>query len=322
MINRRTDDFNWAMKYRPLTYDKLILPDRILNIINHVITTKDIPNMLMSGSAGVGKTTSALIIATALNASILQLNGSRDNGIDTIRQEVAGFASTMSLSGNKKIVFIDEADRLTANAQDAMKAFIEEYSQNCRFIFAVNHINRLIPELKSRFEIIDFSFSPEETAMMKMKYTERVWEIFKQEQITCTDARIPTMVVDRFFPDMRKVLTVLQQTALSTKNVLDYKVVDDFVAGALVIDTYIRLYQSKDYKKIANYFNSITIDPHDFYSMLFDRVFDIVEDADIPNMVYLLNEYSYKSEFIVRKQINMLAFVRDMMCNFKIRLKG
>ena len=206
----------WCEKYRPRTIDECVLPDSLKKPFLEYVKKKEIPNMILTGSAGVGKTTVARAMCEEIGCDYILINGSDESGIDTLRVKVKGFASSVSLMGGRKVIIIDEADYLTPNAQAAFRGVIEEFSGNCSFIFTCNFKNRIIQPLHSRCAIIDFKLKNGDKAKMATAFFKRIEQILKTEKIDY-ESKVIAEVVSKYFPDYRRVLNELQRYSVSGK---------------------------------------------------------------------------------------------------------
>ena len=211
MMLQERDEFLWAQKYRPRKIDDCILPERMKTLFKEFLEQGQIPHFLFSGPAGIGKTTVAMALCAELGADFLFINGSEESGIDVLRGKVKKFASTMSLSDQKKIVLIDEADYLNANStQPAMRSLMEEFSSNCRFILTCNLKHKIIEPLHSRCTVVDFKIEADEKKSLMTQMAKRCVSILEQENIEY-DKAVIAPIVQRTFPDFRKLLNKLQE---------------------------------------------------------------------------------------------------------------
>ena len=217
MIDSRDDQFLWVEKYRPQTIDECILPESMKTTFKQYIEQGELPTFLFSGTAGVGKTTIAKALCNEIGAEYLLINGSEESGIDVLRTKIKDFASTISLSGKPKVVILDEADYLNPNStQPALRGFIEEFSRNCRFIFTCNFKNRIISPLHSRTTVIDFKLSKEDKPVVASKFFKRLTEILASENIEF-NPKVVAELLNKYFPDYRRVLNELQRYSTSGK---------------------------------------------------------------------------------------------------------
>lgn len=310
-MEHQSDQFLFVERYRPATIDQCILPDRYKKIFNDFVAKGEIPNLLLTGGPGVGKTTIAKALGNALNADVMVINASENGNIDTLRTQIRGFASTMSLMGGIKIVILDEADYLNANStQPALRNFIEEFSKNCRFILTANYANRIIKELHSRLVTIDFSITDKEYPKMATQFMKRCEEILLNENITYKKP-VLAEIIKTYFPDYRKTLNELQRhTSSGTLN----EVPTDFDEDAVTI--LIEFLQKKEFTKMRKWVAEHTdMDPIKIMRGIVDRSMDIFESAFVPDAILLYNTYDYRNAFVADKEINLVAFLTEVMVN-------
>jgi len=300
----------WALKYRPTTLDDIILPERLKNTFRKFIENGNVPNLLLcSSSPGTGKTSIAKILAYELDACILEINGSQERGIDIIRGRITTFVQNKAVGGNKKIVFIDEADGLTPDAQNSLKSFIEEFSEVARFIFTANDEYAFIDAIRSRFQKIYFEVDSEEYQEMINLFTERVVSILTKEDIK-HDEKIVFKVIVENFPDYRECWQVLNSIYNSygeiTKNINITKKSIITLIGA--IDT-------KDLKVIRNTMAELSnIDYRNIYSKLMERC-DEFKSYTLDNLIFTLADWNYKNNFVADKYLNFLGMCADLIMN-------
>jgi len=308
------DEFLWTEKYRPSTINECILPEEQRSIFNEFVKQGEIPNMLLCGSPGVGKTTIAKALASQLEADFMFINASLESGIDVLRTKIQSFASTVSFSGGIKIVLLDEADYTNPTSfQPALRAFIEEFSSNCRFIFTCNFKNRIIPPLHSRCTVIEFKISKEENLKIKAKFHKRVMQILEIEN-TAADPKVVARVIDKHFPDYRRVLNELQRYSVSGK--IDEGILVDLSDENM--NTLKKTLKDKDWKKMRAWVvNNLDNDPASMFRKIYDTL--LPEVVEVPHMVLLLADYQYKAAFVVDHEINLVACLTDIMStvNFK-----
>jgi DNA polymerase III delta prime subunit len=304
----------WVEKYRPRTIDECVLPDSLKKPFLEYVKKKEIPNMILTGSAGVGKTTVARAMCEEIGCDYILINGSDESGIDTLRVKVKGFASSVSLMGGRKVIIIDEADYLTPNAQAAFRGVIEEFSGNCSFIFTCNFKNRIIQPLHSRCAIIDFKLKNGDKAKMATAFFKRIEQILKTEKIDY-EGKVIAEVVSKYFPDYRRVLNELQRYSVSGK-------VD---TGILSVNTNTRikelmgLLREKNFTEIRKWIASNSDnDANLIYREIYDGLYENLKKDTIPMAVILLAKYQYQSAFVADQEINLLAFLTEMMidCEF------
>lgn len=303
-------EFLWVEKYRPHSVADCILPERIKKVFQSYVDTKSIPNLMLTGSAGVGKTTVAMAMCEEIGVNHLFINSSEERGIDMLRTKIKGYASTISLTGGRKVIILDEADYLTPEAQAGLRGAIEEFSENCTFIFTCNFKSRLIDALHSRCSVIDFSLQPDEKPKMALQLFKRLENVLKQEGVEY-DKGVLQQVVGKFFPDYRRTLNELQR--YSNAGSLD--------AGTLA--------QISDVRKIAELVGFLKdgnfaemrkwvvansdIEPARIYRKVYDSLYEYFKIESIPQAVVILAKYQYQSAFVADQEINLVACLTEMM---------
>jgi len=312
-----TNNFLYVEKYRPQTIEDTILPANIKKSFQEFVSNGEIPNLLLSGSAGVGKTTIAKAVCNELGADYIVINGS-DEGrlIDTLRTKIKNFASTVSLSGGPKVVILDEADYINADSvQPALRNFIEEFSSNCRFIFTCNYKNRIIPALHSRCTVIDFNITPDEKQRLASVFLSRLMLICDDEGIKY-EQKVLVELILKFFPDFRRCLNEVQRYGASG-------VIDSGLLATLSeekLTPLINMIAEKDWKGMRKWVGQNS--DQDF-NTLFRKIFNALETklepASIPASVLIIADYQYKSAFAMDSEINFVACLTEIMseCKFK-----
>ena len=312
-----SDQYLWVEKYRPATIDECILPEGLKKTFKEYIATGELPTFLFSGTAGVGKTTVARALCNEVGADVLFINGSDEGrSIDTLRTTIKGFASTVSLTDAKKVVILDEADYMTAaSVQPALRGFIEEFSNNCRFIFTCNFKNKIIEPLHSRCAVIDFKIDNAEKPAIAAGFFKRVTQILKTEGIDY-DTKVVVELINKHFPDYRRILNELQRYSVSGK-------ID---AGLLVnmsdesYKTLVDYLKDKDFKKTRQWIaQNSDIETSSLFDHLYDKASDYLDPASIPTMVLVLADYQYKDAFVANHELNTMAAMTEIMlqCRFK-----
>ena len=303
-------------KYRPQTINECILPPRLKDFFQAQVDKGEIQNMLLIGGAGTGKTTAAKALCRELGVDVLFINASESGGIDTIRVEIRSFASTISfVDGKVKCVILDEADYLSAAAQPALRAFIEEFSSNCRFILTANYANRIIDPIKSRCAVIDFVMNKEEKAASILCFNKRAKSILEGEGIAF-DKKDLAEVVMKYFPDYRKILNELQRHSHSG----ELKISALSGVSDEAIKQVMRFVKEKKFGEYRKWVaQNADIDFSTLVRAIFDRMGEFVESQDIPELVLILSEYDYKRAFVVDVEILTTAMLTQIMssCKFK-----
>ena len=305
----------WVEKYRPSRVEDCILPDAIKSTFLEYVARKEIPNLLLSGSAGVGKTTIAKALCEEVGCDYIVINGSDESGIDVLRTKIKNYASSVSLSGGRKVVIIDEADYLNPNStQPAMRGAIEEFSSNCSFIFTCNFKNRIIDPIHSRCSVIDFKINGSKQAMAA-QFFKRVEWILEQEGITYSKDAVAA-VITKHFPDNRRVLNELQRYAVS--GTIDAGIVASVVDVQL--GPLVSALKDKDFASVRKWVtNNLDNDPVKIYRKLYDGLYEVLKANSVPQLVLHLSKYQYQSAFVADHEINMVACLTEVMvdCEFK-----
>jgi DNA polymerase III delta prime subunit len=307
-MDYRENEFLWVEKYRPRKLEDCILPADQKNIFHEMLAKGEIQNMLLCGGAGMGKTTVARALCEELQTDYIIINGSEESGIDVLRTKIKQFASTVSFSGKPKVVILDEADYLNPNStQPALRAFIEEFSANCRFILTCNFKNRIIPPLHSRTAVIEFKLPKSEKPKIAAAFFKRVTEIMGIEKIDA-DGKVIAKVIEKHFPDYRRVLNELQRYSASGK-------IDEGIfvnLGESNMQELIASLKDGDWKKMRTWVvNNIDNDPGTIFRKLYDTLTDQVKQ--VPQLILLLADYQYKAAFCADQEINLVACLTEIM---------
>lgn len=304
----REQEFLWVEKYRPRTLADCILPADQKKIFQEMLSKGEIQNMLLCGGAGMGKTTIARALCEELQTDYIIINGSEESGIDVLRTKIKQFASTVSFSGKPKVVILDEADYLNPNStQPALRAFMEEFSSNCRFIFTCNFKNRIIPPLHSRTAVVEFKLPKAEKPKIAAAFFKRVLEILKHESVEADD-KVIAKVIEKHFPDYRRILNELQRYSSSGK--IDEGILVNM--GEINMQELTAALKDKDWKKMRTWVvNNIDNDPQTLFRKFYDTMSDSV--VQVPQLVLLLADYQYKSAFCADQEINLVACLTEIM---------
>ena len=310
------ETFLWVEEYRPKNVESCVLPKNLRTTFSEFVKDGQVPNLILSGGAGVGKTTIAKAMLDELNATHMMINGSEESGIDILRTKIKNFASTVSLHGGRKYLILDEADYLNPQStQPALRGFIEEFHENCGFILTCNYKNRLIEPLHSRCSVVEFTIPNSEKPKLASEFFQRVVHILKEQGIKY-DNRVVAEVINKHFPDWRRVLNELQR----------YSVSGTIDAGILVDIAEVNikeLMQSMKHKEFTNVrkwvVNNLDNDPVRLFRRIYDSLYDNVEGSGIPHIVVILGEYQYKAAFVADQEINMLACLTEIMARAKFK---
>lgn len=311
------DEFLWTERYRPQKVADCILPDRLKKVFQEYVNSGTIPNLMLTGTAGVGKTTVAVAMCEEIGLNYLIINSSDERGIDTLRTKITNYASTVSLTGGRKVIILDEADGLTPEAQAGLRGAIEKFSSNCSFILTCNFKARLIDAIHSRCAVIDFILKSNEKPMMAKLFYKRLTEILTIENIPFDKDALTTLVM-KYFPDYRRSLNELQRfckengkiDAGTLAQVSDIRNLSDLI-GHL---------KAKNWGEMRKWVvvNS-DIDPHRIFRRIYDGLYDFLEPSSIPQAVVIIGEYQYKAAHVADQEINMVACLTQIMveCEFK-----
>ena len=309
-------EFLWVEKYRPNTLSDCILPDELKNTFQEFVNQQNIPNLLLSGSAGVGKTTVAKAMLEELGADYIVVNGSLHGNIDTLRTEIMNFATTVSFSEGRKYVILDEADYLNPQStQPALRNFMEEYSKNCGFILTCNFKNRIIEPLQSRCSVVDFLFPKKLAPSLAGSFFQRVKTILDQEQVKY-DEKVLAEIIQRHFPDWRRVLNELQRYSVS--GIIDIGILSNSSQNAF--KSLISLLKGKQFGDMRKWVaQNIDSDPTSIMRQLYDHSSDVVKSSSIPQLVLLIGDYQYKSAFVADQEVNLVAFLTQVMAEVEFK---
>ena len=305
----------WVEKYRPKTIEDCILPVFFKATFQEYVNRKEIPNILLSGSAGVGKTTVAKALCEEVGCDYIVINGSDDSGIDVLRNKIKNYASSVSLMGGRKVVIIDEADYLNPNStQPAFRGVIEEYASNCSFIFTCNFKNRIMDAIHSRCTCIDFKLNGSK-AKMASAFFKRVENILEIEGVTY-DKPVVAEIITKHFPDNRRILNELQRYSVSGR--IDAGLLAS-VSDVQITDL-VKALKTKDFANARKWVtNNLDNDPNKIYRKLYDALYELLKPNSVPQLVLHLAKYQYQGAFVADHEINMIACLTEIMadCEFK-----
>ena len=309
------EHFLWVEKYRPKSIEECILPESIKSTFKEFLSKGEIPNLLLCGTAGTGKTTVARALCEELGSDYIIINGS-DEGrqIDTLRTKIKQFASGMSFLGKPKVVIIDEADYLNRESvQPALRAFIESFSDNCRFIFTCNYKQKIITPLHSRTTVIDFGSQKADKAKLASSFMKRMQEILKAEGVEYVDKVLAELLM-KHYPDYRRVINELQR--YSSSGVIDEGILSNI--GEINTKELVSAMKEKDWKKMRQWVaNNVESDPQGIFRYIYDSL--IPEVTTVPQMVVLIADYQYKAAFVADQEINLTACLTELMASMKFK---
>ena len=309
-------DFLWVEEYRPKTIDDCILPASLKTLFQSFIEKGEISNMLFSGTPGVGKTTVAKALCEQMNCDWIMINGSEEGGIDVLRNKIKNFASTVSLSGGKKVVILDEADYLNPQStQPALRGFVEEFHKNCRFILTCNFKNRIIEPLHSRFSNIEFRINNKDKPKLASQLMDRAIYILKEQNIEYEDKALVGLIT-KHFPDFRKLINELQR----------YSVAGTIDAGVLVnisdenLKTLTAHLKGKEFGDMRKWVvNNLDNDPVKIFRKIYDSLNTTLQPETIPHAILIIADYQYKSAFVADQEINLVACLTELMSQVKFK---
>ena len=312
------NDFLWVAKYAPKTIEDCILPESTKQTFQEFVNRGEIPNMLLAGPPGIGKTTVAKALCNELGVDVYVINGS-DEGrfLDTVRNNAKNFASTVSLSSDAKhkVIIIDEADNTGNDVQLLLRAFIEEFAGNCRFIFTCNYKNKIIEPLHSRCAVVEFGIKGKDKTKLAGNFFRRLQQILVKENVECDD-KVLAELVSKHFPDFRRVLNECQRYSVSGR--IDSGILAAF--SDVAVNDLIQNLKEKNFSEVrkwvvSNLDNDVTV----LLRRIYDALYNALENNSIPAAVLVLAKYQYQAAFVADQEINMLACLTELMveCNFK-----
>jgi DNA polymerase III delta prime subunit len=309
------ESFLWVEKYRPKTIEECILPDRIKTLFQQIALEGRIPNMILSGGPGMGKTTVAKALCNEVGCDFLMINGSEESGIDVLRTKIRGYASTVSFDGKRKVVILDEADYLNPQStQPALRSFIEEFEKHCSFIMTCNYINRIIEPLHSRCQTIDFKINKEEKLNVGSNFGKRLYTILDQEEVDY-DKKVVAEVLMKHFPDYRRVLNELQK--YSKYGNIDSGILSQ--VSELDLPELMKYMKDKKFNEVRKWVvNNLDNDPQKVYRKIYDIAEKHIQTSSIPQLVLILADSQYKSAFAADHELNLVACLVEIMveCQF------
>ena len=310
------DEFLWVEKYRPKTIDDCILPEGLKQTFRQFVINGEISNLLLTGTAGVGKTTVAKAMLEQIGADYIVINGSMNGNIDTLRNDIQQFASSVSFTGGRKYVILDEADYLNANStQPALRNFMEEFSRNCGFILTCNFKHRIIEPLHSRCSVVEFRISKEDLPKLAVQFFKRTVGILAKEGVEY-DKAVVADLINRHVPDWRRVLNELQRYSVNGK-------IDSGIFVNLSDDSFKSLVgyvKAKNFTEMRKWVgeNSDT-DTTGLFRKFYDLAYQYIKPTSIPELVLIIAKYQYQDAFVVDHEINLAAFLTECMINIEFQ---
>lgn len=307
------DEFLWVERYRPQKLEDCILPEGLKKTFQSIVASGEMHNLLLSGTAGLGKTTVARALCEELQLDYILINGSEESGIDTLRTKIKQFASTVSLMGSgPKVVILDEADYLNPQStQPALRGFIEEFSNNCRFILTCNFKNRIIEPLHSRCAVIEFNTPKKDLAVLAAKFMKRLETILKTEKVTY-DQKVIVELIMRYAPDWRRILNECQRYSASGS-------IDAGLLSSLSdvnISVLMKSLKEKDFKSMRGWVvNNMDIEPAAVFRKIYDSMTEYAKPQSVPQIVIVLAEYQYKDAFVADHELNLVACMTELMAS-------
>lgn len=303
------EEILWCEIYRPKTVEECILPASIKNTFQEYVNQKKIPNLMLAGSGGTGKTSISRALCEEIGCDYIIINGSDENGIDVLRNKITNYATSVSLSGGRKVIILDEAEYITPNTQAALRNSLEAFSNNCSFIFTCNFKNKLIDPLHSRCAVIDFKLTKADKQKLLPQFFKRVCSILDKEKVEY-NKEVVAQIVAKYYPDNRRVLNELQRYSVSGS--IDVGILTNITDSNIVSLT--KFLKEKNFKEVRKWLSeNEDLDSVSLFRRLFDNMYEIVKPNSIPHLVLLLGKYQYQDAFVADKQINTLALLTEMM---------
>jgi DNA polymerase III delta prime subunit len=312
------NDFLWTEKYRPRTVEDCILPESTKKVFDGFLAQGEIPHLLLSGSAGSGKTTVAKAICEELGCDYILINGS-DEGrfLDTVRTTIKNYASTVSLqaTGKHKVIIIDEADNTTHDVQLCLRANIEAFHSNCRFIFTCNYKNKIVEPIHSRCAVVDFAITPKERPAIAAAFFKRLNTILVHEQIQF-EKKVVVELINKYFPDWRRLLNEVQR--YSSNGSIDTGILAE--RGSVSMSDLVKFLKAKEFLNVRKWIvQNLDNDPNAILKSVYDGLYEHMKESSIPEAVLVIAKYQYQIAFVADQEINLLAALTEIMCNCEFK---
>tara|TARA_E500000178_G_C17015705_1_gene752821 strand:- start:1490 stop:2434 length:945 start_codon:yes stop_codon:yes gene_type:complete len=308
-------DILWVEKYRPKKIDDVILPKELKKTFVKFVEQKEIPNLILSGGSGVGKTTIARAMLEELNANYIVINGSLHGNIDTLRNDIQNFASTMSFTGDRKYVILDEGDYLNAQStQPALRNFMEEFSSNCGFIITCNFLNRIIKPLHSRCSVINFTIQSKQKAKLAFSFLNRLKNILSLENISY-DEKVLAQLIMKYFPDWRRVLNECQRHSYSGS------INDEILSNVkdVSLDSLVKAMKEKNFSSMRKWVSeNLDNDVNEIFKNLYERFIKNIKPNSVPQFILHLAKYQYQSAFVADQEVNIVALLTEVMADCEV----
>ena len=302
-------NFIWEEKYRPKNIEDCILPVELHETIKSLAQDENFPNVIMHGSSGIGKTTTAKVIVESLGLDYLLINGSLKGNIDTLRNEISSFASTVSFVGKRKVVILDEADYLNINStQPALRNFMDEFKDNCGFILTCNNFNRITEHLHSRCFVVEFKIPSKEKSDIAKRFFNRILEILSMENVTYDKASVAA-VVKKYFPDFRRILNELQGYSRKYNKIDSGILTNGYIEMSAIID----IIKGRNFNNLRNFVSENFDDYTNIYDYLYNGLYTKCVSDAIPDLVLIISKYQYQSAFVSSQEINLVACLVELM---------
>ena len=308
------EEFLWVESYRPKTIEDCILPEGLKQTFRQFVINGEISNLLLTGTAGVGKTTVAKAMLEQIGADYIVINGSMNGNIDTLRNDIQQFASSVSFTGGRKYVILDEADYLNANStQPALRNFMEEFSRNCGFILTCNFKNRIIEPLHSRCSVVEFKINKNDYPKLAAQFFKRTCKILETENVTY-DKAVVADLVSKHMPDWRRVLNELQRYSVNGT-------IDSGIFVNLSDDNFkslVSLVKAKNCGEMRKWVGeNVDSDSTSIFRKFYDQAYQHIKPSSIPELVLIIAKYQYQDAFVADKEINIVAFLIETMINIE-----